>query len=497
MQPQAAQTKTGPKGDRPFPLVLLGWGLLTAWGLVSLVLDVPPMPGGPAMVNALTSASALAGLALAACILRFCPWLLAGAVRRLRVSAWTLGVCMAVGSAANQVLQLPGISWASAAVALQVFSSFAYVGLMILWFTAYVRQDPQVVESASIWSTVLCAGTVALVHMLPNAASMVAWAFLPLVSVACLVRVRVGEVSASGAPFEYAPSPSASIKGSIKVFVGIAVCGLVLALPQNLSPLVATATEGALLLGTLGGLLLAAVLVLGYTASTHRIGMQSLFTWLQPVAAVGLLCAAAAFSPVAVAGTVLAGAGQWALYVFVWIYAAERPHADLADALGVYIGARMAFDVGGGAAALFGWGLMGLVGPQAAHGLFVYVLFGAVVLLVVVGSLGVPLGPGAKEVMGEKPLEPKPGQTLDDLVNARAGAVGERYGLSEREGQILVRLLRGYSTAAIRNELGVAKGTVDTYISRIYRKCSVHGRQELVELAERQGVASPGAAPTE
>lgn len=497
MQSQAAQTQTGPKGDGPFPLALLGWGLLTAWGLVSLVLDVPPMPGGPAVVNALTSASALAGLAVAACILRLCPRLLAGVARRRRMFAWTLGVCMTMGSVANQVFQLPGISWVSAAVALQVFSSFAYVGLMVLWFTAYVGQDPQVVESSSIWSTVLCAGTVALVHVLPNAASVAAWALLPLASVACLVRVRVGKTSAPSAPFEHAASPLASVKGPVKVFVGIAVCGLVLALPQNLSPLVATATEGILFLGTLGGLLLAAALVLGYTASTHRIGMQSLFAWLQPVAAVGLLCAAAAFPPVAVAGTVLAGAGQWALYVFVWIYAAERPHQGLAEALGVYVGARMAFDVGGGMTALFGWGLMGLAGPQTTHGLFVYVLFGGVVLLVVVGSLGVPLGPRAKEVMGEKPLEPKPQQTLDDLVNARATAVVGRYGLSEREGQILVRLLRGYSTAAIRNELGVAKGTVDTYISRIYRKCSVHGRQELVELAERQGAASTGVPSAE
>ena len=75
--------------------------------------------------------------------------------------------------------------------------------------------------------------------------------------------------------------------------------------------------------------------------------------------------------------------------------------------------------------------------------------------------------------------------TYDSLVDARARELSERFALSERESQILARLLRGYSTAAIRNELVIAKGTVDTHIQRIYRKCDVHSRQELVELAEK------------
>ena len=74
--------------------------------------------------------------------------------------------------------------------------------------------------------------------------------------------------------------------------------------------------------------------------------------------------------------------------------------------------------------------------------------------------------------------------TLDGLIAARTHNLTDRFGLSEREAQILERLLKGYSTASIRNELAIAKGTVDTYIQRIYRKCDVHGRQELVELAE-------------
>lgn len=470
-----------------FSPALLGWGWLTAWGLVSLALKTPPIPGGPAVANAATSASALVGLGLLAIMLRYKPRLTAAVRLQRKAVAWGLGLFMAACSLGNQLLQAPWAAMTPAAVALQVVSSFAYVGLMALWFLAYAVRDPQVVESGAIWSTVLCAAVVALVHLLPYGVGVGVWVLLPLASVACLVRVGIS----SGSQSAHRSAASAGIPVLVRTFAGIAICGLVLALPPNLATVVALANRGSLLLGMLGGVVLAAVLVLGYTAATRYIGLRSLFGWLQPVAVVGLFCAAVPLVPTAIAGIVLASAGQWALYVFVWIYAAEAPRQRLGEGLGVYIGARAAFDGGGGLAALFSWGFLEFAGPGLAHELLVYVLFGAVALLVLVGSLGIPLGPAAKDAVEGALTQPKPEQTFDDLVNERAHAVTERFGLSEREAQILVRLLRGYSTAAIRNELGVAKGTVDTYISRIYRKCAVHGRQELVELAERQQASGP------
>ncbi len=466
--------------------LLLGWGLLTAWGLVSLALEIPPVPGGPAVANAATSASALVGLGLLAVLLKFKPRLLAGARGRRNALAWGLGLFMALCSLGNQVLQAPGLALTIAAVALQVLSSFAYVGLMALWLVAYAARDPQTVENGAIWSTVLCAAVVALVHLLPYGASVGAWAFLPLGSAGLLVRMEAPVESGFGSGLGRGSSDPGPISALARTFVGIAMCGLVLALPSNLAPVLAMANRELLLLGSLGGIILSAALVLGYTVATRHIGLRSLFGWLQPVAVVGLFCAAIPLALTSVAGIVLASAGQWALYVFVWIYAAESPLRRPEEALGIYIGARAAFDAGGGLAALFGWGFLELAGPLVARDLLVYVLFGAVALLVLVGSLGIPLGPAAKNAVEGRTAQPKTGHTLDDLINERARAVAGRYGLSEREAQILVRLLRGYSTAAVRNELGIAKGTVDTYISRIYRKCAVHSRQELVELAERR-----------
>ena len=46
--------------------------------------------------------------------------------------------------------------------------------------------------------------------------------------------------------------------------------------------------------------------------------------------------------------------------------------------------------------------------------------------------------------------------------------------------------LRGRTGERIASELFIAKSTVDTHLRRIYGKCGVHSRQELIDLSERQ-----------
>lgn len=59
------------------------------------------------------------------------------------------------------------------------------------------------------------------------------------------------------------------------------------------------------------------------------------------------------------------------------------------------------------------------------------------------------------------------------------------YALSARESEILAYALRGRTGERIAQELFISKSTVDTHLRRIYAKCGVHSRQELLDLAER------------
>lgn len=72
--------------------------------------------------------------------------------------------------------------------------------------------------------------------------------------------------------------------------------------------------------------------------------------------------------------------------------------------------------------------------------------------------------------------------TLTDAMSQTCDAFAVAYGLSPRETQILPMVAEGRSRAYICDRLGLSDSTVKTHISHIYSKCSVAGRQGLVEL---------------
>ncbi len=63
-------------------------------------------------------------------------------------------------------------------------------------------------------------------------------------------------------------------------------------------------------------------------------------------------------------------------------------------------------------------------------------------------------------------------------------AIAEAAGLSAREKEVLTLALRGRTNERIAQELFIAKSTADTHLRRIYSKCGVHSRQELLDMAE-------------
>ena len=67
--------------------------------------------------------------------------------------------------------------------------------------------------------------------------------------------------------------------------------------------------------------------------------------------------------------------------------------------------------------------------------------------------------------------------------------IASKFKLSKRESEILPLALRGRTGERMAAELFIAKSTVDTHLRRIYGKCGVHSRQELIDLGERESQA--------
>ena len=62
--------------------------------------------------------------------------------------------------------------------------------------------------------------------------------------------------------------------------------------------------------------------------------------------------------------------------------------------------------------------------------------------------------------------------------------VRERYGLTNREAEVLVFLARGFTPAYIAKSLVLSVSTVRTHVRNIYRKLNVNKREELIHLID-------------
>lgn len=66
----------------------------------------------------------------------------------------------------------------------------------------------------------------------------------------------------------------------------------------------------------------------------------------------------------------------------------------------------------------------------------------------------------------------------------RCRRVIERYGLTEREGEIMVMFAKGRNLPYVQEELCLSKSTVSTHRQHIYQKLGVHSGQEMIDLIQ-------------
>ena len=70
----------------------------------------------------------------------------------------------------------------------------------------------------------------------------------------------------------------------------------------------------------------------------------------------------------------------------------------------------------------------------------------------------------------------------DSRLEERCVATGRKFGLSQREDEVLRLTVAGYSPVRIAEELTISPETVRTHKKRIYAKLEVHSHDELMRL---------------
>ena len=61
-----------------------------------------------------------------------------------------------------------------------------------------------------------------------------------------------------------------------------------------------------------------------------------------------------------------------------------------------------------------------------------------------------------------------------------------RYGLTEREGEVMIMFAKGRNLPYVQEELCLSKSTVSTHRQHIYQKLGVHSAQEMIDLIQEE-----------
>ena len=175
-------------------------------------------------------------------------------------------------------------------------------------------------------------------------------------------------------------------------------------------------------------------------------------------------------SPLAGEAIVMAGfMGLQAVLVSLFLVLAEISGADCAQSFSAGFQALFAGELVGATAQV-------ILGAALSDGAFSYggiVLAGAIVLI------------GYIFLFTERDFdELSQLVTESDTFEEACSRIAEQHGLTNRESEILAYALRGRTSERIATELVISKSTVDTHLRRIYAKCGVHSRQELIDLME-------------
>lgn len=81
------------------------------------------------------------------------------------------------------------------------------------------------------------------------------------------------------------------------------------------------------------------------------------------------------------------------------------------------------------------------------------------------------------------------GSTAKDTPNLEDScrAVTKRFGLTNRESEVLELLARGRTSPIIQEKLFLSHNTVKTHVRHIYTKMGIHSQQELIDIVEHAG----------
>lgn len=99
-----------------------------------------------------------------------------------------------------------------------------------------------------------------------------------------------------------------------------------------------------------------------------------------------------------------------------------------------------------------------------------------------------PLGPTSRTTRSAPAVASARAENIiSDSLRERVRAMGEQFLLSDREVDVLTFYALGYTQKKVAEELSITPATAHSHIKRIYGKCGMHSRQEILEYLASYG----------
>lgn len=501
--------------EPPFPLRLLGFGLVYAWStclwdteaLTSISGGITGHPSATWFFSAIISPVA------------FLVFAVIGRKRDLLASR-ALAVAGPVLAAAGTLFAVlaPQLSGAAGTVVVAlgaVCTGIGPVALILLWTNLFARLDMELVESAVPASF---AATLVIALFVPNmngALSLAVICLLPVASGALYLLSRRsylhGQIPSGDSAIDLRDGNEGQARTIARMFALLLAsytigCLLRSVQPAGVFPALSEAWTASI------GMLFAIALAVAIVLFSRRIDLDSLYRWITAPFALAIILAAFPSGVSLSISSVLGNATFTGLEIIMIIYFIRLANrtgktptlllglGECAAYTGVFIGYY-------GGTYLEGVIASGTLDPKTAS----LVLVGAFIcstLLVprrdIAWSNGAPAAPqredaddhahraspaGAlscradSDARDEGPTGERAQETRESFDD-RCARIARQHALSAREAEIFGLLAQGRSQPYIRDMLYLSKNTVSTHTRHIYRKLDVHSKQELLDLLE-------------
>lgn len=371
-----------------------------------------------------------------------------------------------------------------------ILTGFGYAGLSVLWAMAFAPLDVEELELAIPLSSLVVIPCVIVFPSLGGVSGVIATALIPLVSgLLLLLSLEKDGAESEGEDATTTVPPADEGRAAmippagegraawVVYFVRTGIVLVLLYVAVGWESSLVPVQDGA---QSVLGLDISSLLSNGSTIAlavlfvlfSPKVGFGSMFRWVIPLMIVSVAVFVQPGGSADFVASVVCATCDTLAQVLVFLFAvalAKGRYGSAALALGVANGLlQLGVLLGNLLGSLCRQGFLG-----ADPGIFACVL----ICLLAAATLVVPLRePDAGAAPG-------PSEAMESSGLARAcRKLQQRFGLSEREVEVMELLAEGRARPYIRERLFISNNTVATHVKHIYAKLDVHSKEELIDL---------------